>query len=398
MIKTIIFDLGGVIVDENKAKTFKHLAQNYNLDVEELRDAYEKYLPRYDCGKIGKEEFINLISNEIDKKIDANDFFNIYLKNVIIRNNVLDFIKSLKGKYKLVVLSNANEFNIKNIFKNISLEEIFDYLFYSYQIKMLKPNKEIYEYVLRRLKVKAEECFFIDDKIENINGAKSIGIKGIVYKDLEQIKNELVSLSVLGRGHESMMKIDRDWEKVYEDKATPWDVYEPEDALVKLIKDGFVKPCRVLEIGCGHGNDAIFLAKNGFDVSAIDISKKAIETAKRRAKKANAKCKFLIEDITKLKSLSGNFDFVYDRACFHFIPKDKRDNYLKNLKKLLIRDGWFVLIVSSDKETPKGPYQFSKKDINQIFGKDFDIKEIRMITLKQHKEKPKPYLCIMKRK
>jgi len=119
-----------------------------------------------------------------------------------------------------------------------------------------------------------------------------------------------------------MSDINRDWEKVYEVEATPWDAGQPEDALVEFTDKIFVKPCKALEIGCGNGNDAIFLAKKGY----------------------------------------------------------------------------FLLIVSSDKETPKGPYQFSKQDIKEIFGNDFDILDIRLITLKQHKENPTPYLCIMKRK
>jgi SAM-dependent methyltransferase len=195
-----------------------------------------------------------------------------------------------------------------------------------------------------------------------------------------------------------MSDINRDWEKVYEVEATPWDVGQPEDALVEFIGSGLVKPCRVLEIGCGNGNDAIFLAKKGFDVTAIDISKNAIENAKSRAKKAEVKCKFLVGDIIEIKHFPEIFEFVYDRGCFHFVPKNKREKYVEIVKKSLAKKGYFLLIVSSDKETPKGPYQFSKQDIKEIFGNDFDILDIRLITLTQHKEKPTPYLCTMKRK
>lgn len=195
-----------------------------------------------------------------------------------------------------------------------------------------------------------------------------------------------------------MANIDRDWEKVYESNATPWDVGKPEDALVEFINNGFVKPCRVLEIGCGNGNDAIFLAKKGFDVTAIDISKRAITEAKGRTEKAGVRCSFFAEDITELKSVSGKFGFVYDRACFHFIPEEKRGKYIKTVKEFLLKDGYFLLIVSSDKDAVKGPYIFSKEDIRKIFGNDFNILDIRLITLKQHKEKPTPYLCTMKNK
>jgi 2-polyprenyl-3-methyl-5-hydroxy-6-metoxy-1,4-benzoquinol methylase len=195
-----------------------------------------------------------------------------------------------------------------------------------------------------------------------------------------------------------MADVRRDWEQIYKNKAVPWDVGQAEDALVKLINSDFIKPCKVLEIGCGTGNDAIFMAKKGFDVTAIDISKTAIEEAKKRAEKAGVHCNFLAEDIAELKSVSDKFDFLYDRACFHFIPEEKRDKYIQAAKKLLVKDGCFVLIVSSEKDPVKGPYQFSKDDIKQLFGKDFDILEIKLITLEQHKEKPTPYFCLMKKK
>lgn len=194
------------------------------------------------------------------------------------------------------------------------------------------------------------------------------------------------------------LNIDRDWEKVYEKKSTPWDVGLPEDELVKLVQSKVIQPCTVLELGCGYGNDSIFLAKNGFQVTAIDISKIAIAEAKRRATKAKVKIQFLVEDASQLNSLESPFQLIYDRACFHFIPQNKRRGYLISLDRLLEKDGLFILIVSSDQEKVKGPYQFSREDIQYLFGKIFEIVEIKLITLQQHKEKPRPYFCLMRKK
>src|SRR3989344_6728874 len=182
--------------------------------------------------------------------------------------------------------------------------------------------------------------------------------------------------------------VNRDWEEVYANKSTPWDVNQPEDELVNLVKSKFIQPCKVLELGCGHGNDSIFLAKNGFKVTAIDISERAIEEAKKRAEEAGVKVNFLVEDASQLSSIDGMFQFIYDRACFHFVLEDKRAGYVTNIKRLLEKGGYFILIASSDQERVKGPYQFSKDDIQQIFGSEFQILEIKLITLNQHKEKP----------
>lgn len=190
----------------------------------------------------------------------------------------------------------------------------------------------------------------------------------------------------------------RDWEDVYAKKSTPWDVNQPEDELVRFVERKVISPCKVLELGCGHGNDAIFLAKNGFKVTAIDISEKAIMEAKRRAKEADVRINFLVEDASQLSTLKDTFQFIYDRACFHFIHEEKRTGYLTNIKRLLEKDGYYILIVSSDQERVKGPYQFSKEDIKHIFGSDFEILELRLIKLQQHKEKPTPYFCVMRKK
>ena len=192
--------------------------------------------------------------------------------------------------------------------------------------------------------------------------------------------------------------VHRNWEEVYANRSTPWDVGQPEDELIKLIKSKVIQPCKVLELGCGHGNDSIFLAKNGFKVTAIDISKRAISEAKRRAEMAGVKIRFLAEDASQLDSLEETFQFIYDWACFQFIPEEKREGYLSSIKRLLESYGYFILVASSDQETVKGPYQFSKDDIRKIFGKEFEILEIRLITLQQHKEKPTPYFCLMRKK
>lgn len=197
---------------------------------------------------------------------------------------------------------------------------------------------------------------------------------------------------------EKGLDVHRDWEKVYENKATPWDVSLPENELVSYVERKIIKPCKVLELGCGHGNDSIFLAKNGFKVTAIDISENAIAEAKKRAEEAGVQINFFADDASQLSSLKGTFEFIYDRACFHFVLEEKRADYIKNVNRLLVKNGYFMLIASSDQERVKGPYQFSKEDIKRLFGNTFEILEIRLITLEQHKEKPTPYFCLMRKK
>lgn len=193
-----------------------------------------------------------------------------------------------------------------------------------------------------------------------------------------------------------MLRNKEQWEEIYRANETPWDAKSPDPFLVSLIRAKTITPCKAIDIGCGFGNETIFLAKNGFKVTGIDISKGAISEARKRADKAGAICEFLTSNILDL-DIQGVFDFALDRACFHFLDPEERDEYVKKLSKLLRPGSLFLLIVSSNKETFKGPYQFSRKGIVDIFKKDFIIENIQLSTLETHAEKPKPYICMLRK-
>ena len=83
--------------------------------------------------------------------------------------------------------------------------------------------------------------------------------------------------------------IKESWDETYRHhgyKELPWETVEPDKELVRILKQKKITKCKVLDIGCGAGTNSIFLAKNGFDVTGIDISPIAISIAKVRAKEA----------------------------------------------------------------------------------------------------------------
>lgn len=74
----------------------------------------------------------------------------------------------------------------------------------------------------------------------------------------------------------------------------PWNVEEPPDALVKILDNGSVQPCRTVEFGCGLGNYTRYLSSRGFDVTGVDISPTAIGIAKENARKKGVTCTFIV--------------------------------------------------------------------------------------------------------
>jgi len=122
----------------------------------------------------------------------------------------------------------------------------------------------------------------------------------------------------------------------------PWNHEDPPGLLVELIDSGKIKPCRVLDLGCGAGNYAIYLASRGFNVTAVDISAQAIKIAKQNAKKKNVKCTFLTADLTdKFPNFTKPFDFIYDWGLLHHIGPRKRKTYTKNVATSLKPKGLY---------------------------------------------------------
>jgi ubiquinone/menaquinone biosynthesis C-methylase UbiE len=102
-------------------------------------------------------------------------------------------------------------------------------------------------------------------------------------------------------------------------------------------------PGRALDLGCGTGTNAVFLAKNGWQVTGVDFVERAIRTAKRKASQAGVKVKFICGDVTQLDITPGGFDLILDIGCLHSLPPDKKKMYMKNVARLLSQQGTYML-------------------------------------------------------
>jgi cyclopropane fatty-acyl-phospholipid synthase-like methyltransferase len=102
-------------------------------------------------------------------------------------------------------------------------------------------------------------------------------------------------------------------------------------------------PAKALDFGCGTGTNAITLAKNGWQVTGVDFSKRAIHIAQKKAQQAGLQIDFYIEDVTQLKSITGKFDLILDIGCFHGLPANRRPEYLQKIDQLLADSGTFLL-------------------------------------------------------
>lgn len=176
------------------------------------------------------------------------------------------------------------------------------------------------------------------------------------------------------------------WEKFYHNVSLgkiPWQKTQA-DYLIKVIGEGKVKPGLALDLGCGTGEESVYLAQKGFKVIGIDISKTAIKYAEENTRKAKVKVRFITADVTDLDFLKDKkFDFILDWATLHGLPKSKRRKYISGIIKHTKKSSKLLLRCFSKYEvnkefgmTPIGKiYLFSKKDIEKLYGKHFKIIE-----------------------
>lgn len=179
MIKTIVFDFGNVFLNidiegalQNALKTFK--IKKLPKDVIAINSLYEQ-------GLLSSNEFIDFYADNFNhlSKQDIIDNWNFMLRDFPLHR--LEFLKALKAssQYKLILLSNTNELHIDWVKKQVpfyyDFKKSFDAFYLSHEIKMRKPNADIFKFVLEENKIAANSTLFIDDNTENTEAAKKMG-------------------------------------------------------------------------------------------------------------------------------------------------------------------------------------------------------------------------------
>lgn len=161
----------------------------------------------------------------------------------------------------------------------------------------------------------------------------------------------------------------------YEGQA-PWDVGQPQPSIIALAEQGAFGP-RVLDVGCGPGDNAIMLAQRGHQVTALDFVPKAIERARAKAQAAGVTVDFRVHDALKLGELGETYDTVLDSAMFHGFSDEDRVTLIEGLRRVLRPGGTLYVLCFSEAETRgEGPRRVRAQELREAFSQGFRVDSI----------------------
>ncbi len=194
-----------------------------------------------------------------------------------------------------------------------------------------------------------------------------------------------LAAGILPHGPEGVRLMEQ-WDADYRAKRpAAWDIGKPADELQKVVSGGRIRPCRAVDLCCGSGTDAIYLARQGFRVTALDIAPTALSLAERKARSAGVSARWLLASVLAPPDLQP-FDFIYDRGCYHVVRDQNLNAYLDTLRRLSHPGTQFLLLAAraDEKGATRGYSGVSEEELRFDLLPLFDIEWLRQIRLESN--------------
>lgn len=196
-IKTLIWDLGGVLVRTEDREPRDKLAARLGMDRWELSSLFFGHHNGHDAqtGEMSLDSHWEKVSKALNVEVEEipalrREFF----EGDVLDEDLVDYVRGLKSKYQTALLSNALA-NLRTlIFEDWEIDDAFDDIIISAEVGMVKPGKQIFRLALQRLGVEPTEAVFIDDWIKNIEAAQAVGLHTVHFQDPRQTRQELDAL------------------------------------------------------------------------------------------------------------------------------------------------------------------------------------------------------------
>lgn len=184
------------------------------------------------------------------------------------------------------------------------------------------------------------------------------------------------------------------WNTFYQDRAKPCPFFTaaPCESLAQWVDDGLLPPGRALDLGCGSGRNAVFLARRGYTVEGVDYSEKAIDWARDRAAEAGVDVGWRCSNVFDLRVPDASVDLVYDSGCFHHIAPHRREAYVELVVRALKPGGHFGLVCfrpeggsgyTDDEVYARGSLGgglgYTEERLREIWSRGLEVRSIRQM-------------------
>lgn len=201
---------------------------------------------------------------------------------------------------------------------------------------------------------------------------------------------------------EIVMSVEDHFREAYREGFAPWDIGKPDVNLIQSVTKLPIAPCKTVEIGCGTGDNTIWLSQQGFQVVGVDASEMAIEKAQEKTANANATCSFVVLDILKSHVEGAPFGFAFDRGCFHTVGSgEERTTFAKQVHRHLEDGGlWLSLIGNADEQrVSEGPPRRTAREIVNAVEPHFEILSLVSAYFETKlPEPPRAWVCLMRKR
>ncbi len=194
--RAVFFDLGGVILRTEYQAPREHLAERLNMEYENLvRLVFESETSRKaSLGEISAEEHWASVVNKLNRPAsEAKSIRDEFFAGDITDRDLLDFIRSLRPRYKTGLISNAWG-DLRDWIVTEKFDDAFDHMVISAEVGVMKPKPEIYLLALEQMGVSPADAIFVDDFIENVKGAQAVGMSTVHFRNIDQAVAQLRKL------------------------------------------------------------------------------------------------------------------------------------------------------------------------------------------------------------
>jgi len=201
MIKTIFFDIGGVLIDIHPERTLQYYSDCIDVDISILRENFPlEAHNNYELGKLTDREWYMAVKENFPQPccLKESDFYKGWKMLLGNEKSTVNLMGQLKENYSIWLLSNTNPQHIRDeIDIRYQFPKLVDGAVYSFDVGYRKPQKSIYLRALEMANSNAEHSLFIDDLKENIDAGKSVGMHGVHFQSVEQLEKDLIMMGLI---------------------------------------------------------------------------------------------------------------------------------------------------------------------------------------------------------